>query len=157
MNAADQEFEATISPYEDTMTSLTNAESDRTDRITDDDDDEPTSGSETYEEGDLLASAMDDDVTAQLAAAGWQFKHANGDFHFFAFSNLPYPETPICPHSSVRRGSPRPTPAAESRRGGSLDFPSRCCAERTPADARTCCAPRPRTGTTGASTSSAGS
>ncbi|XP_011498913.1 PREDICTED: LOW QUALITY PROTEIN: DNA-binding protein P3A2 [Ceratosolen solmsi marchali] len=52
------------------MTSLTNAESDRTDRITDDDDDEPSSGSETYEEGDLLASAMDDDVTAQLAAAG---------------------------------------------------------------------------------------
>lgn len=77
----------TISPYEDTMTSLTNAESDRTDRMTDDDDDEPSSGSETYEEGDLLASAMDDDVTAQLAAAGWQIKHVNGDFHFFAFSN----------------------------------------------------------------------
>ncbi|XP_032455188.1 DNA-binding protein P3A2 isoform X6 [Nasonia vitripennis] len=52
------------------MTSLTNAESDRTDRMTDDEDDEPSSGSETYEEGDLLASAMDDDVTAQLAAAG---------------------------------------------------------------------------------------
>ncbi|XP_032455185.1 DNA-binding protein P3A2 isoform X4 [Nasonia vitripennis] len=60
------------------MTSLTNAESDRTDRMTDDEDDEPSSGSETYEEGDLLASAMDDDVTAQLAAAGWQIKHANG-------------------------------------------------------------------------------
>lgn len=98
VNAAAQEFEAAIS-FEDTMTSL-NAESDRTDRITDDDDDEPTSGSETYEEGDLLASAMDDDVTAQLAAAGWQFKHANGDFHFFAFSN-PFPLSPATPNPST--------------------------------------------------------
>lgn len=56
------------------------------DRISDDDDEEPSSGSETYEEGDLMTAAMDDDVTAQLAAAGWQIKHANGDFHFFAFS-----------------------------------------------------------------------
>lgn len=55
------------------------------DRISDDDDDEPSSD-ETYEEGDLLTAAMDDDVTAQLAAAGWQYKHINGDFHFFAFS-----------------------------------------------------------------------
>lgn len=71
------------------MVSLPSAESgalDRMDRLSDDDDDEPTSGSETYEEGDLLSAAMDDDVTAQLAAAGWQNKHANGDFHFFAFS-----------------------------------------------------------------------
>ncbi|XP_032664602.1 DNA-binding protein Ewg isoform X6 [Odontomachus brunneus] len=48
------------------------------DRISDDDDDDPSSGSETYEEGDLLSAAMDDDVTAQLAAAGWQYKHING-------------------------------------------------------------------------------
>lgn len=68
------------------MVSLPNAESGTMDRISDDDDDEPSSGSETYEEGDLLTAAMDDDVTAQLAAAGWQIKHANGDFHFFAFS-----------------------------------------------------------------------
>ncbi|XP_043672616.1 DNA-binding protein P3A2 isoform X3 [Vespula pensylvanica] len=60
------------------MVSLPNAESGTMDRISDDDDDEPSSGSETYEEGDLLTAAMDDDVTAQLAAAGWQIKHANG-------------------------------------------------------------------------------
>ncbi|XP_033215955.1 DNA-binding protein Ewg isoform X3 [Belonocnema kinseyi] len=60
------------------MTSMQNIDSDRQDRISDDDDDEPTSGSEGYEEGDLLSAAMDDDVTAQLAAAGWQIKHANG-------------------------------------------------------------------------------
>ncbi|XP_046751720.1 DNA-binding protein P3A2 isoform X4 [Diprion similis] len=55
------------------MVSLPSAESgalDRMDRLSDEDDDEPTSGSETYEEGDLLSAAMDDDVTAQLAAAG---------------------------------------------------------------------------------------
>lgn len=68
------------------MVSLPNAETGTMDRISDDDDDEPSSGSETYEEGDLLSAAMDDDVTAQLAAAGWQYKHINGDFHFFAFS-----------------------------------------------------------------------
>lgn len=76
---------AIIVPYEDTMTSL-NAESDRTDHMSDDDDEDPSSGSEGYEDGDLLASAMDDDVTAQLAAAGWQFKnthHHHGDFLFF--------------------------------------------------------------------------
>ncbi|XP_033202456.1 DNA-binding protein P3A2 isoform X3 [Bombus vosnesenskii] len=60
------------------MVSLPNAEPGTMDRISDDDDDEPSSGSETYEEGDLLTAAMDDDVTAQLAAAGWQIKHANG-------------------------------------------------------------------------------
>lgn len=68
------------------MVSLPSAESGTMDRISDDDDDEPSSGSETYEDGDLLSAAMDDDVTAQLAAAGWQIKHINGDFHFFAFS-----------------------------------------------------------------------
>lgn len=72
------------------MVSLPNTESGTMDRISDDDDDEPSSGSETYEEGDLLTAAMDDDVTAQLAAAGWQIKHANGDFHFFAFHLLSY-------------------------------------------------------------------
>ncbi|XP_024227851.1 DNA-binding protein P3A2 isoform X3 [Bombus affinis] len=60
------------------MVSLPSAEPGTMDRISDDDDDEPSSGSETYEEGDLLTAAMDDDVTAQLAAAGWQIKHANG-------------------------------------------------------------------------------
>ncbi|XP_011255595.1 DNA-binding protein P3A2 isoform X3 [Camponotus floridanus] len=54
------------------MVSLPNAETGTMDRISDDDDDEPSSGSETYEEGDLLSAAMGDDVTAQLAAAGWQ-------------------------------------------------------------------------------------
>ena len=72
------------------MTSLQTAESDRTERITDDDDEDPSSGSEAFEEGDLLASAMEDDVTAQLAAAGWQYKHANGDFHFFASFSTPF-------------------------------------------------------------------
>lgn len=67
------------------MTSMQSQEVERQERITDDDDEDPTSGSEAYEEGDLLSAAMDDDVTAQLAAAGWQIKHANGDFHFFAF------------------------------------------------------------------------
>lgn len=70
------------------MVSLPSAESGTMDRISDDDDEEPSSGSETYEEGDLMTAAMDDDVTAQLAAAGWQIKHANGDFHFFAFSSF---------------------------------------------------------------------
>ena len=69
---------------------MQNAESEQRDRMTDDDDDEPTSGSETYEEGDLLSAAMDDDVTAQLAAAGWQYRHTNGDFHFLLFHLLSY-------------------------------------------------------------------
>ncbi|XP_008550299.1 DNA-binding protein P3A2 isoform X3 [Microplitis demolitor] len=63
------------------MVSLPSTESgnmDRMDRLTDDDDDEPSSGSEAYDDGDLMQQAMDDDVTAQLAAAGWQYKCANG-------------------------------------------------------------------------------
>lgn len=71
------------------MVSLPSTESvtmERMDRLTDDDDDEPSSGSETYEEGDLLSHALGDDVTAQLAAAG--SKNANGDFHFFAFFHI---------------------------------------------------------------------
>ncbi|KAL0134635.1 hypothetical protein PUN28_001440 [Cardiocondyla obscurior] len=60
------------------MVSVQDAETSTLRRLSDDDDDEPSSGSETYEEGDLLTAAMDDDVTAQLAAAGWQFKHING-------------------------------------------------------------------------------
>lgn len=65
------------------MVSVQDAETSTLRRLSDDDDDEPSSGSETYEEGDLLTAAMDDDVTAQLAAAGWQYKHINGDFPFF--------------------------------------------------------------------------
>lgn len=65
------------------MVSVQDAETSTLRRLSDDDDDEPSSGSETYEEGDLLSAAMDDDVTAQLAAAGWQYKHTNGDFPFF--------------------------------------------------------------------------
>lgn len=76
------------------MVSLPSAESGAMDRITDDDDDEPSSGSETYEDGDLLSAAMDDDVTAQLAAAGWHIKHINGDFHFFAFSLVLFTHRP---------------------------------------------------------------
>lgn len=69
------------------MVSVQDAETSTLRRLSDDDDDEPSSESEAYEEGDLLSAAMDDDVTAQLAAAGWQFKHINGDFpFFFAFS-----------------------------------------------------------------------
>lgn len=69
------------------MVSVQDAETSTLRRLSDDDDDEPSSESEAYEEGDLLAAAMDDDVTAQLAAAGWQIKHINGDFpFFFAFS-----------------------------------------------------------------------
>ncbi|XP_025987174.1 DNA-binding protein Ewg isoform X4 [Solenopsis invicta] len=60
------------------MVSVQDAETSTLRRLSDDEDDEPSSGSETYEEGDLLSAAMDDDVTAQLAAAGWQFKHING-------------------------------------------------------------------------------
>lgn len=66
------------------MVSMQDAETSTLRRLSDDDDDEPSSGSETYEEGDLLSAAMDDDVTAQLAAAGWQIKHINGDFPFFS-------------------------------------------------------------------------
>lgn len=85
---------------DDTMTSLND---DDRDRITDDDDDDHSSSSEAYDDGDLLASAMDDDVTAQLAAAGWQFKHANGDFPFFAFSISHAPEPDSSLSSSAGR------------------------------------------------------
>lgn len=34
---------------------------------------------------DLMAAAMGDEVTAQLAAAGWQKQHLHGDFSYFAF------------------------------------------------------------------------
>lgn len=67
------------------MVSLPSAESGTMDRISDDDDDDSTGVSDAYEE-DLITAAMGDDVTAQLAAAGWQFKHINGDFNFFAVS-----------------------------------------------------------------------
>ncbi|XP_071554565.1 DNA-binding protein Ewg isoform X6 [Temnothorax nylanderi] len=60
------------------MVSVQDAETSTLRRLSDDDDDEPSSESEAYEDGDLLSAAMDDDVTAQLAAAGWQFKHSNG-------------------------------------------------------------------------------
>ncbi|XP_014239008.1 DNA-binding protein P3A2 isoform X3 [Trichogramma pretiosum] len=56
---------------DNSMASLTNVESDANDRMSEDDDDDNSSESEAYEDGDLLSSAMDDDVTAQLAAAGW--------------------------------------------------------------------------------------
>lgn len=65
------------------MVSVQDAETSTLRRLSDDDDDEPSSGSDAYEDGDLLSAAMDDDVTAQLAAAGWQFKNINGDFPFF--------------------------------------------------------------------------
>lgn len=75
------------------MVSLPSTESgqmDRMDRLSDDDDDEPSSGSDAYEEGDLLSAAMDDDVTAQLAAAGWKIKDIHGDFHIvFFFQPIP--------------------------------------------------------------------
>ncbi|XP_011702650.1 PREDICTED: DNA-binding protein P3A2 isoform X1 [Wasmannia auropunctata] len=60
------------------MVTMQDAETSTLRRLSDDDDDEPSSGSEAYEDGDLLSAAMDDDVTAQLAAAGWQIKHING-------------------------------------------------------------------------------
>jgi len=66
------------------MVSVQDAETSTLRRLSDDDDDEPSSESEAYEEGDLLTAAMDDDVTAQLAAAGWQIKPINGDFPFFS-------------------------------------------------------------------------
>jgi len=69
---------------EKNMVSLPSAESAAMDRISDDDDDDSTGVSDAYEE-DLITAAMGDDVTAQLAAAGWQIKNINGDFHFFAF------------------------------------------------------------------------
>lgn len=70
---------------EKNMVSLPSAESAAMDRISDDDDDDSTGVSDAYDE-DLITAAMGDDVTAQLAAAGWQIKYINGDFHFFGFA-----------------------------------------------------------------------
>ncbi|XP_043477959.1 DNA-binding protein P3A2 isoform X3 [Leptopilina heterotoma] len=81
------------------MTSVHNTDVERQERITDDDDDEPTSGSEAYEEGDLLSAAMDDDVTAQLAAAGWQIKHANGPIGVAAAAAIVSAKKRKRPHS----------------------------------------------------------
>lgn len=48
----------------------------------DDDDDGCMSGqSSTFgDSSDFMAGAMRDEVTAQLAAAGWQKQHSHGDF-----------------------------------------------------------------------------
>lgn len=48
----------------------------------DDDDDGCMSGqSSTYGDStDFMTAAMGDEVTAQLAAAGWQKQHSHGDF-----------------------------------------------------------------------------
>ncbi|XP_046427956.1 DNA-binding protein Ewg isoform X4 [Neodiprion pinetum] len=92
------------------MVSLPSAESgalDRMDRLSDEDDDEPTSGSETYEEGDLLSAAMDDDVTAQLAAAGWQNKHANGPVGVAAAAAIVSAKKRKRPHSFETNPSTR--------------------------------------------------
>lgn len=62
------------------MVTLQGGEAITLDRLTDDDDDDQSSCSDAYEDGDLLAAAMDDDITAQLAAAGWQIKF----FSFFS-------------------------------------------------------------------------
>jgi len=53
--------------------------------VSDDDDGCPSSpGSAQFDEGgDLMAAAMGDEVTAQLAAAGWQNEH--GDFTLLCF------------------------------------------------------------------------
>lgn len=89
------------------MVSLPNAESGTMDRISDDDDEEPSSGSETYEEGDLLASAMDDEVTAQLAAAGWQYKNANGPVGVAAAAAIVSAKKRKRPHSFETNPSTR--------------------------------------------------
>lgn len=50
----------------------------------DEDDDCPSSpGSPSYDDGALMAAAMGHDVTAQLAAAGWQNIHGTFVFAFF--------------------------------------------------------------------------
>ncbi|KAG8036730.1 hypothetical protein G9C98_004052 [Cotesia typhae] len=82
------------------MVSLPSTESvtmERMDRLTDDDDDEPSSGSETYEEGDLLSHALGDDVTAQLAAAG--SKNANGPIGVAAAAAIVSAKKRKRPHS----------------------------------------------------------
>lgn len=49
----------------------------------DDDDGCPSSPGSTYDDGaDLMTVAMGDEVTAQLAAAGWH-NRCNGDFTFY--------------------------------------------------------------------------
>ena len=70
---------------DNSMTPLTNFESDKTDRMSGEDED-ISSASETFDDSSLLMSTMEDDMTAQLAAAGWQYKHYinNGDLYFFA-------------------------------------------------------------------------
>lgn len=51
----------------------------------DDDDDCPSSpGSPSFDDGALMAAAMGHDVTAQLAAAGWQTIHGTFLFAFFS-------------------------------------------------------------------------
>lgn len=53
----------------------------------DDDDDGCMSGqSSTYGDStDFMTAAMGDEVTAQLAAAGWQKQHSHGDFLCFFY------------------------------------------------------------------------
>lgn len=54
--------------------------------VSDDDDgcpSSPASSTQYVEGGDLIAEAMADGVTAQLAAAGWQKQH--GDFTLLCF------------------------------------------------------------------------
>ncbi|XP_046486754.1 DNA-binding protein Ewg isoform X3 [Neodiprion pinetum] len=105
-----REIQLTLSKVKERMVSLPSAESgalDRMDRLSDEDDDEPTSGSETYEEGDLLSAAMDDDVTAQLAAAGWQNKHANGPVGVAAAAAIVSAKKRKRPHSFETNPSTR--------------------------------------------------
>lgn len=71
------------------MVTLASGETVTLDRLTDDDDDDQSSCSDAYDDGDFLAAAMDDDVTAQLAAAGWQIKQFDGDFSFLFAYPLP--------------------------------------------------------------------
>jgi nuclear respiratory factor 1 len=52
----------------------------------DDDDGCMSSHSSEYDNSaDLMAAAMGDEVTAQLAAAGWPKQHSLGDFTLFVF------------------------------------------------------------------------
>lgn len=44
-----------------------------------------TQSSEFGDGADLMAAAMGDEVTAQLAAAGWQKQQINGDFLCFRY------------------------------------------------------------------------
>lgn len=47
-----------------------------------------TQSSEFGDGADLMAAAMGDEVTAQLAAAGWQKQQINGDFTLLSFVYL---------------------------------------------------------------------